>query len=327
MNILLTGGAGYIGSHTAHELRRNRHTVTIYDDLSTGTRSFVDEFRFIEADESRHLLLTDALRSIDLVIHLAASAYVGESVLRPRPYYDNNVVNGLALLNAVTDAGIRHFVFASSCAVYGAPSTEFVGEASVCQPVNPYGESKLFFERALASYGKAYGLQSVRLRYFNAGGADASGEIGEIHHPETHLIPLALSVVRGKRPWLDIYGDDYPTADGTCVRDYIHVSDIARVNARAVDYLLDGGAGITLNVGSGVGHSVRDILEEIKRVTKHSVEVRTKQRRPGDPARLVADINTASRVLGYVPKEDLNKIVYTAWKWMQTKRFDNLGGL
>lgn len=219
MKILVTGGAGYIGSHAVRLLAKRGHDVSIYDNLSTGYRQMADGFRLIEGDLSDTATLHRALAGVELLMHFAASAYVGESAANPRKYFENNVQNGLRLLNAATDAEVRKIVFSSTCAVYGIPAELPITEETPCKPVNPYGDSKLFFERALEAYDGAYGVRSVRLRYFNAAGADESGEIGELHIPETHVIPVALEAASGIRPYLQIYGDDYPTSDGTCVRN------------------------------------------------------------------------------------------------------------
>ena len=227
MRVLVTGGAGYIGSHAARELKRSGHSVVIYDNLSTGHRFLADGFELIEADLSDSAASASALRNADAVMHFAAHAYVGESVQNPRKYYQNNVQSALSFLNVAVDAGIRYFIFSSTCAVYGVPREIPISESAPREPVNPYGATKLLFENALEAYSDAYQMRNVCLRYFNASGADASGEIGELHDPEPHLIPCALQAAAGVRPQLSIYGNDYPTADGTCIRDYIHVSDLA----------------------------------------------------------------------------------------------------
>ena len=232
MNILVTGGSGYVGSHAIRSLARHGHRVIVYDNLSTGYAYLAEGFELVTADLADATQLSRALSGVDLVMHFAASAYVGESVNDPRKYFRNNVQNGLALVNAAIDAGVRYFVFSSSCAVYGVPEKMPITEDTRCQPVNPYGETKLFFERILDAYSRAYDLRAIALRYFNAAGADESAEIGELHLPETHLIPLALEAAAGLRPYLEVFGNDYPTADGTCIRDYIHVTDLAEAHAR-----------------------------------------------------------------------------------------------
>jgi len=323
MNILVTGGAGYVGSHAVRSLAARGHGVKIYDNLSLGHRELVPGFTFIEADIADSQQLRRALHDIDLVMHFAASAYVGESVENPRKYFANNVVKGLTLLDSVIDAGVRQFVFSSTCAVYGAHDVP-ITEATPCDPINPYGDSKLFFERALDAYDHTYGLRSVRLRYFNASGADDSGEVGELHDPETHLIPLALEAVAGLRPALEIMGDDYPTSDGTCIRDYIHVNDLSRAHVQAADYLERGGTSRALNLGTGKGHSIRELLSTIQRVTGHPVPARVVARRPGDPPRLTADATLARELFGWTPTHSLEQIVASAWKWMHSETCQKL---
>jgi UDP-glucose 4-epimerase len=320
MNILVTGGAGYVGSHAVRQLAERGHNVSIYDNLSTGYRQMAEGFRLIEGDLSDTPLLRRALDGVDLIMHFAASAYVGESVINPRKYFENNVQNGLRLLNAATDAGVSKIVFSSTCAVYGIPSELPITEETLCKPVNPYGESKLFFERALEAYDRAYGIKSVCLRYFNAAGADDSGEIGELHEPETHLIPLALEAASGLRPCLEIFGDDYPTADGTCVRDYIHVVDLGAAHLQAVGYLQRAGESVALNLGSGKGYSVRNVIGAVQDTTGCRVPMRVSSRRAGDPPLLVAGSAMAHKILDWVPSRSLEQIVASAWRWMRSER-------
>jgi UDP-glucose-4-epimerase GalE len=258
-----------------------------------------------------------ALRDIDAVLHFAAHAYVGESVQNPRKYFENNVQSGLTLLNAVVDTGVRHFVFSSTCAVYGVPAKIPITEDAARQPVNPYGASKLFFENALEAYSKAYGLGYVSLRYFNAAGADESGEIGEMHEPETHLIPCALQAAVGIRPNLEVYGTDYPTPDGTCVRDYVHVSDLAEAHVLALEYLATGGESAAINLGTGEGHSVKEVLSAVEEVTGIILPKQMCTRRPGDPPVLVADASRAQQLLKWSPSRSLRDIVSSAWRWAQ----------
>ena len=255
-------------------------------------------------------------------MHFAAHAYVGESVENPRKYFRNNVLGALTLLNSALDAGIRRFVFSSSCAVYGIPEQSPIAERTPREPVNPYGASKLFFENALQAYGRAYGLRSVSLRYFNAAGADESGEIGELHDPETHLVPLALTASTPNGPELRIYGSDYPTPDGTCVRDYIHVNDLADAHVRALQYLENGGGeksggSLAVNLGTGRGHSVLEVVQAAESATGRPVRRIIGPRRPGDPPILVADPAKAQSVLGWTAKRNLADIVSSAWAWMQ----------
>ena len=323
MNILVTGGAGYVGSHAVRKLAAEGHRVKIYDNLSLGHRELVRDFELVQADIGDCGQLRRALQDVDLVMHFAASAYVGESFVNPRKYFNNNVVNGLTLLDAVIDAGVRQFVFSSTCAVYGLHDVP-ITESTPCNPINPYGDSKLFFERALDAYDHKYELRSVRLRYFNASGADDSGEVGELHEPETHLIPLALEAAAGLRPALEIMGDDYPTPDGTCVRDYIHVNDLSRAHVQAADYLVRGGTSRPVNLGTGNGHSIRELVSTVERVTGHPVPARIVARRPGDPPRLTADASLAKELFGWAPAYSLEQIVATAWKWMNSETCQKL---
>ena len=307
--VLLAGATGVFGRHI-----RRRLDDAGYDVLGLGRGSG----NSVRADLNDREMLIRALREkkIDTVMHFAAHAYVGESVANPRKYFQNNVLDGLTLLHAVLDANVRKFVFSSSCATYGVPSKVPITEDMPQFPVNPYGVTKLIFEQALKSYSPAYGLNYVSLRYFNAAGADENGLVGEIHKPETHLIPSAFEAIRGERAALDIFGDKYPTPDGTCVRDYIHVSDLAEGHVQALEYL-DAGSSIAINLGTGRGHSIREVLATIKSVTGREVPSRTAPARPGDPPELVADPTRAEKVLGWKAKRSLEQIVATAWKWAE----------
>lgn len=315
MAVLVTGGAGYIGSHTARVLRRHGYDVILYDNLSTGHEFLARGFELIRGDIGDAAAISKALERADAVMHFAAHAYVGESVENPRKYFHNNVESALVLLNACQKHGLKHFVFSSTCAVYGVPQHVPIGEDNPRDPVNPYGVTKMFFERALEAYDQAYGLRSVRLRYFNAAGADESGEIGELHEPETHLIPAAFEAVQGKRPALEIFGDDYPTSDGTCIRDYIHVNDLAEAHVLALLHLQSGGASEALNLGTGKGNSVKEVLTTIESVTGKQVPKRAGPRRAGDPPELVADPARAQQTLGWRATHSLQQIVETAWRW------------
>jgi UDP-glucose-4-epimerase GalE len=325
--ILVTGGAGYIGSHTARALRRSGYEVVIYDNLSTGFRRLAEGFELVEGDIADEAKLRSVLQRVDAVMHFAAHAYVGESVENPRKYFRNNVLGALSLLNSTLDAGIRRFVFSSTCAVYGVPGKIPIAEDTTREPVNPYGASKLFFERALEAYSRAYELGSVSLRYFNAAGADESGEIGELHDPETHLIPLALAASTEGAPELQVFGSDFPTSDGTCVRDYIHVNDLADAHVRALQHLEGNGGGkhgdstaginLAVNLGTGRGHSILEVIRAVENVTGRAVRRRMGPQRPGDPPALVADPAKARTVLGWTAKRDLTDIVSTAWTWMR----------
>ncbi|MFZ3264250.1 MAG: UDP-glucose 4-epimerase GalE [Terriglobales bacterium] len=320
MAVLVVGGAGYIGSHAARALRRAGYQVIIYDNLSTGFRRLVQGFELVEGDIADQAKLHRVLPRVDAVMHFAAYAYVGESVENPRKYFRNNAVDALSLLNSAVDAGVRHFVFSSTCAVYGIPDKIPITEQTPREPVNPYGATKLFFENALEAYGRAYGLRSARLRYFNAAGADESGETGELHDPETHLIPLALQASTADGPQLQVFGSDYPTPDGTCLRDYIHVTDLADAHVRALQHLEQGGDSLALNLGTGKGNSVLEVIHAAEKATSQPVRRKIGPRRPGDPPILVADATKAEKVLGWTAKRDLTDIVNSAWKWMSANQ-------
>jgi UDP-glucose 4-epimerase len=317
MNILVTGGAGYVGSHAARFLDRAGHEVWIYDNLSQGHRGAVLPGRLIEGDLADGNELRSVLRArrIEAVMHFAANALVGESVENPAKYYRNNVVGALNLLDAMRDADVRRIVFSSTTAVYGAPERVPIVEDEPKQPINPYGFTKLVIERALEDYARAYGIGWAALRYFNAAGASPDGDLGEHHDPESHLIPIVLQVALGQREAITIFGEDYPTPDGTCIRDYVHVDDLADAHLRALDRLQPG-EGLKLNLGTGRGHSVREIIESCRRVTGQPIPERSGERRAGDPPELVADSSRAQSLLGWRPRyTELDDIVATAWKW------------
>ncbi len=316
MVVLVVGGAGYIGSHAAHTLRRHGHEVIVYDNLCTGHAFLADGFELVVGDIADTATLSPVLRRVDSVMHFAGHAYVGESVENPRKYFRNNVEAALALLNACVDCGVRRFVFSSTCAVYGIPAKVPIAENTPRQPVNPYGVSKLFFENALEAYDRAYGVKFASLRYFNAAGADEGGMIGELHDPETRLIPSALLAASGARGELELFGADYPTPDGTCVRDYIHVNDLAEAHGLALQHLGSGKDSIALNLGTGKGYSVKEVLKKVEEVTGRPVPARVVARRPGDPPSLVADPGRAEKVLQWKAKRSLDDIVRTAWNWM-----------
>lgn len=319
MSVLVVGGAGYIGSHTAHALKRRGYDVVVYDNLSTGHAVLADGLELVVGDISDTAKLSQVLRRVDAVMHFAAYAYVGESVENPRKYFKNNVQDGLTLLNAVVDCKVSKFIFSSTCAVYGIPARVPITEDLPRLPVNPYGASKLAFEFALEAYGRAYDLRFVSFRYFNAAGADETGKIGEMHAPETHLIPSVFEAIDGERGALQIFGDDYPTPDGTCVRDYIHVNDLADAHVLGMEYLEDG-ASAELNLGTGRGYSVREVISTIERITGRTVPTRMAPRRPGDPAKLVADPSQAEKLLSWKAKYSLDQIVTTAWNWAQSRK-------
>jgi UDP-arabinose 4-epimerase len=314
--ILVTGGAGYIGSHTAKLLAQSGVQPVVYDNFSRGNRWAVLNWPCIEAGLDDGERLRAALRDnrITSVIHFAAYAYVGESVQDPREYYWNNTVNTLRLLDAMRDCGVKNIVFSSSCATYGNPESLPIREDHPQRPVSPYGESKLMVERILASYGGAYGLKWVALRYFNAAGADPDGELGEDHNPETHLIPLALRAAEEADP-LVIFGTDYPTADGAAIRDYVHVSDLAAAHLASMRHLEAGGQSTAFNLGTGAGASVWEVVRAAESVTGLTIPVRAAPRRPGDPAVLVADATRAASILGWRPRfSSLDAILRTAWQ-------------
>ena len=318
VNVLVTGGAGYIGSHACKALALAGYRPVAIDNLSTGHRWAAKWGPLIEGDLADSDLLLDAMRShrIEAVLHFAASAYVGESMTDPAKYFRNNVGNTLNLLETMRTAGVARMVFSSTCSTYGIPETVPIGEDHPQHPVNPYGESKLMVERMLAWMGRAHGLQWMSLRYFNAAGADPDGEIGEDHNPETHLIPLAIETAMGRRPELSIFGTDYATPDGTAVRDYIHVSDLAQAHVLALQYLESGGASAALNLGTGIGYSVREVVAAVEGVGGLPVAVRYAPRRAGDPPALFAAAQHARELLGWAPSHSsLREIVDTAWRW------------
>jgi UDP-glucose 4-epimerase len=322
--ILVTGGAGYIGSHYVLYERERGNEVLVLDDLSLGHRESVLDAPLIVADLSSDAVLDAVFRSysISAVVHFAALASVPESVAHPDRYYRHNVAHTVTLLEAVRRHGVRAFVFSSSCASYGAPRYTPMDEAHPQEPINPYGESKRVCERMLSAFDDAYGLRYAALRYFNASGADPDGRIGESHDPETHLIPIVLQVATGVRDSVAVYGDAYQTPDGTCVRDYIHVRDLAQAHARALDRIVGGGASAVYNLGSGTGHSVHEVIEVCRSVTGHTIPMQVAPPRPGDPPVLVAASGKATSELGWSPQhQDLREIVETAWRWERARRF------
>ena len=318
MRVLVTGGAGYIGSHTAKALAQAGHEVVVLDNFSGGHRWAVKWGPCVEGDLGDVALVTQALKTygIDAVLHFAASIQVGESVRDPKKYFWNNVVNTLRLLDAMLAAGVPHIVFSSSAAVYGNPERVPIPEAHPTRPVNPYGDTKLMMERALQWYGAAYGIRWVALRYFNAAGADPDGDLGEEHDPESHLIPLVIRAALGRTPYVEVFGTDYATPDGTAIRDYIHIEDLADAHVKALQYLARGGESRALNLGTGKGHTVREAVAAVSKVLGTPVPVRDAPRRAGDPPALVADPAQAMSLLGWKPRyAGLSEIVESAWKW------------
>ena len=315
MRVLVVGGSGYVGSHAVRGLAAAGHQVVIYDNLSTGFRSLSQGFELVEGDIGDTAKVSECLKRTDAVMHFAASAYVGESMSNPRKYFHNNVELALKLLDAVLASQVRIFVFSSTCATYGVPRELPITEDSPQSPVNPYGATKLFFEHALAAYAHSDGLRYAALRYFNAAGALGSGEIGEMHDPEPHLMPLALKAILGTKPPLTIFGQDLDTPDGTCVRDFIHVTDLGAAHVKAVEHLANGGESLRLNLGTGKGTSILELLETIKRVTGKEVPHTFADARAGDPPVLYADPSKAKQILGWVAQADLEEIIETAWRW------------
>jgi UDP-glucose 4-epimerase len=320
MKILVIGGAGYIGSHAARVLARAGHDVWCFDNLCAGHRQAALPGRLIVGELADRVTVEEVLRAhkIDTVMHFAAFAAVGESVEDPAKYYQNNVAASLSLLEAMRAADVRRMVFSSTTATYGAPQQMPITEETPQQPINPYGFAKLVIERALGDYARAYGFSYAALRYFNAAGASPAGDIGEDHTPETHLIPLVLQVALGQRESITIFGHDYATPDGTCIRDYIHVDDLAAAHVKALERLR-AGQGLHLNLGSGRGHSVREVIDACRRITRQNIREVNGARRPGDPPALLADASRAKRELNWEPRyPDLDQIIETAWRWHST---------
>lgn len=319
MTILVLGGAGYIGSHTVYELIDNGEDVVIIDNLLTGHEEAVHpKARFYKGDIRDKEFLDSVFKKekIDAVIHFAASSLVGESMEKPLKYYDNNLCGTKILLDSMVEHGIDKIVFSSTAAVYGEPERIPILETDKTEPTNTYGETKLSMEKMFKWIGKAHGLRYVSLRYFNACGAHVSGKIGEDHNPESHLIPLILYVPNGKREFISIFGEDYQTKDGTCIRDYIHVTDLAQAHILAVKYLQNGGESDIFNLGNGIGFSVKEVIETARKVTQNAIPAKVTPRRAGDPAKLIASSDKAKKVLGWKPQHaELDEIISTAWNW------------
>lgn len=320
MTVLVLGGAGYIGSHTVFELIGRGHDVVIVDNLEKGHIEAVHpKARFYEGDIRNRAFMDSVFEKediIDAVIHFAADSLVGESMVEPLKYYNNNMYGTMVLLECMIEHDVKKIVFSSTAATYGEPENIPILEHDKTCPTNPYGETKLAMERMMHWTDKAHGLKYAALRYFNACGAHKGGQIGEAHMPETHLIPLVLQVPLGQREFINIFGDDYDTKDGTCVRDYIHVTDLAMAHILAVEYLLNGGESDIFNLGSQVGHTVREVVETARRATGLEIKEKIVPRRPGDPARLIASSEKAKKILGWNPEHaDLEEIIASAWKW------------
>lgn len=319
MKVLVLGGAGYIGSHTVKALCEENIDVVVADNLVTGHIEAVDSRAKFYKGDIRDINFLDDLFSkekIDAVIHFAAYSLVGESVTDPLKYYDNNLCGTKVLLESMVKNNVDKIVFSSTAATYGEPENIPILESDRTEPTNPYGETKLSMEKMFKWTANAHGLRFVSLRYFNACGADESGKIGEAHNPETHLIPIILQVPNGQREFVSIFGNDYPTKDGTCIRDYIHVTDLAQAHILAVKYLMNGGNSDIFNLGNGVGFSVREVIETARKVTGHPIPVKDVERRAGDPAQLIASSEKAKNVLGWKPEHDsLEEIIASAWNW------------
>jgi UDP-glucose 4-epimerase len=316
--ILLTGGAGYIGSHANKILSKRGYETVVYDNLSRGHLEFAKWGHFVlgDLDDKDRLRFCFRNYPIDAVMHYSAFCYVGESVDHPAEYYSNNVVNTLNLLDVMVEYGVNKFIYSSTCSTYGNPIRLPVSEDHPQQPINPYGKSKLMVEQILKDYDKTYGLRHVSLRYFNAAGADPESEIGEWHEPEPHLIPLAIQAADGQRDCIAIYGTDYDTPDGTCIRDYIHINDLVAAHLLALEYLQSGGPSDAFNLGNGNGFSVKEVIHSVERVTGKTIKVVEAERRPGDPPCLVGSSEKARKILNWQPQySDLDEIIKTAWLW------------
>lgn len=322
-NILVTGGAGYIGSHTVRMLAARGYNPVVLDDLSKGHRESVSAYPFEQASVQDKARVSEILQKyhIEAVMHFAAHIEVGESVQNPAKYYANNTAGTLCLLETLVENKVPYFVFSSTAAIFGEPVKEKIDENHPQNPINPYGQSKLMAEKMLADFDTAYGLKSTALRYFNASGCEDSGEIGSSYEPETHVIPLILQTALGKRKSFKVFGTDYPTPDGTCIRDYVHVNDLARAHILALEKMEKENVSERFNLGSGSGHSVAELIAKAKEITGIDFPVEYTDRRPGDPAVLVADSTKAERVLNWKPQYDLTRIIQTAWNWEKNRKY------
>jgi len=324
MNVLVTGGAGYIGSHFVKLLLKEGVDVIVFDNLSRGHREAVPQtvpFENVDLVDKEKLNRLLGKYSIDSVVHFAALAYVGESVIHPELYYQNNVVGSFNLISALNNAGVKNFIFSSTCSIYGNPITTPISEDESEKPINPYANTKLTVEKILKDFNTAYDFNYISLRYFNAAGADPEGEIGESHEPETHLIPLVLDAASGKKGEIKIFGDDYQTKDGTCIRDYIHVTDLADAHLKALNFLAEKNNSTIINLGTGEGNSVKEIIAKTEEVTGKKINSRIVGRRAGDPAVLVADNSKAKELLGWVPQQNIETIISSAWNWYLNKKY------
>jgi len=323
-NILVVGGAGYIGSHQVKMLADNDYNVVVYDNLSTGYKDLITVDDFVKGDlkDKNKLRKTNKSYDIDAVMHFAAFIEVSESVEKPGKYYKNNVSNVINLLNVMVETGVKYFIFSSTAAVYGEPKKVPITEDQFLKPINPYGRSKYIVEQILKDYDKAHDLKYTCFRYFNASGADDSGKIGEKHKPETHLIPLVLKTALGERDKIYIFGTDYDTRDGSCIRDFVHVNDLAKVHMRGLERLFNGEKSEVFNLGTGKGYSVKEIIDTAKKITGIDFAVEEAERRKGDPARLIADSSKAREILNWEPQYDLEDIIRTAWNWHKKESED-----
>jgi UDP-glucose 4-epimerase len=324
LKVLVTGGAGYIGSHFVKLLANNGHQPIVIDNLSRGHREAVPEnidFEDIDLLDDNSLSFIIQSQSPQAVVHFAAYAYVGESVQHPEIYYKNNVVGGFNLIRLCAKNGVKNFIFSSTCSIYGNPTKVPIAEEQLSKPINPYANTKLIMEIMLKDFELTYGMKHVALRYFNAAGADPYGAIGESHDPEPHLIPIVLNTALGKRNKVSVFGNDYNTTDGTCIRDYIHVNDLADAHLRALNYLNDGNASEIINLGTGKGNSVLEIIEKAKAIAVKEIPYEIVKRREGDPAVLVADNKKAKELLGWSPKFSIDDILQTAWQWHKNPKY------
>ena len=324
MNILVTGGAGYIGSHTVKMLLEKGFNVTVFDNLSRGHIESIPKgipFEIVNLLDFENLKSSFRKYKFDAIIHFAAFAYVGESTENPEMYFKNNVLGSNNLIKLAKENGVKHFVFSSTCSLYGNPLKTPISENEIVKPINPYAKTKMIVEEILDFYDISYGMKHIALRYFNAAGASDDSSIGESHDPEPHLIPLVLYTALGKLDSIRIYGDDYNTKDGTCIRDYIHVNDLADAHIRALELLIRNNQSDVINLGTGVGYSVKEIISKAREITGSEIKSEIIQRRKGDPDSLVADNQKAKDILGWVPEYDLDKIIETAWKWHQNQKY------